>query len=546
MYFYDVSKLHNEEVFIYLRKSRSDDPSLTVEEVLEKHEMRLQEWAEKNINGRISESNILREVVSGETIADRPRMQELLAKIESHKIKAVLVVEPQRLSRGDLEDAGRIIKMFRYSNTIIITPARIYDLRDEYDRENFERELKEGNRFLEYQKKIMNNGRLHSVAQGNYIGSVAPYGYEKIQIKEGKKKCHTLKINETEAEAVRLAFDMYVNQDMGGVNIANRLNELGFKPRKAAKWEQATIKDMLENYHYIGKVVWNFRKTIKIIEEGEVKTIRPKNVDEFLMYDGKHEAIIPLDLWEAAQAKRGRNHRAKPKTKVRNPLAGLLFCRCGRAMSLRTYKTNGVERSPARLICDDQPHCNTGSVLYEEMLDKVVKVLEECIEDFEIRLINNNEDSVKLHLKLIKRLEAKLVELEKLELAQWEKYTNEDMPRHIFEKLNEKVLTEKDEIQEALCKAKEAIPDPIDYEERIGRFSDALAALRDPEVDALKKNNLLKACIDRIDYSREKPVRIRSTAKRVTVNGRRIRPDGLPTGGNWTSPPIEMNVSLRL
>ena len=169
-----IEGLQPDEVLDYLRKSRTDDPSLTVEEVLSKHETILDEWAERNLGAKVPEENKYREVVSGETIADRPEVQKVLKRIESPKIKAILIVEVQRLSRGDLEDCGRLIKILRYTNTMVITPQKIYDLRDEYDRDAFERELKRGNEFLEYQKKIMQRGTLLSVSQGNYVGSVPP------------------------------------------------------------------------------------------------------------------------------------------------------------------------------------------------------------------------------------------------------------------------------------------------------------------------------------------------------------------------------------
>ena len=84
-----------EEVIAYLRKSRSDDPTLTVEEVLQKHEAILDEWSESHLGGLVPEENKYREVVSGETIDDRPQIKEVLARIESPRIKAVLVVEVQ-------------------------------------------------------------------------------------------------------------------------------------------------------------------------------------------------------------------------------------------------------------------------------------------------------------------------------------------------------------------------------------------------------------------------------------------------------------------
>lgn len=550
MYYREMPKLTPEEVLDYLRKSQSDDPLLTVEEVLAKHETILDEWAEKHLGGKVPEENKYREVVSGETIKDRPEINVVLRRIESPKIKAVKVVEPQRLTRGDLEDIGRLMKLFKHTNTLVITPDRVYDLRDEYDWEAFERELKRGNEYLEYTKKILNRGRLLSVSQGNYIASIPPYGYEKTAFMEGKKKCHSLKIKEDEANIVRMVFDWYVNEDLGRVTIAKRLNELKVPTKTGAAWAQDTIKDMLENVHYIGKVRWNWRKTIQVVEDGEIrKSSRKSKVGEYLVYDGKHDPIISEELFEAARAKQGRNHRAKPNTKVRNPLAGLVFCQCGRAMSMRTYKNpDGTERSPARLLCDNQSYCKTTSCLYDEMIERVCAILEQCIDDFEIRINSNDGDSRKLHANLIKRLETKLVELNKKEINQWEKYSEEGMPKHIFDNLNEKVLREKEEVQQALCKAKQSMPDPIDYEEKLYRFKDALDALQDPEVSAQKKNKLLKACIERIDYSRGKAERMPSQQVRYydKEQKRTRHKSPLQTGANWITPPFELDVKLKV
>ena len=546
MFYQPELDLTPEEILLYLRKSRTDDPMLDVAEILARHETILDEYAERMWKKKIPEENKFREVVSGETIDSRPELLAILKKIESPRIKAILIVEVQRLGRPDLEDIGRLSKLFRYTNTLVITPQKTFDLRNEYDREAFERELMRGNEYLEYTKKIMSRGRLLSVQQGNFIGTKAPYGYDKDIIMEGKKKCHTLKINEAEADVVRMVFDMYVNKDMGRVSIAHHLNELGVPTRTGALWSQDTIKTMLENDHYIGKVRWNWRKTITVVEDGEIKKVRPKTeVGEYLVYEGKQPAIISDELFQAAREKQGKNHRAKPKTKVRNPLAGLLFCQCGRAMSLRTYKSHGGE---PRLLCDNQVYYKTSSCLYSEIIDRVRDTLKQCIKDFEIRIANDDKDSQKLHENLIKRLKAKKEELEKKELSQWEKYSEEEMPKEIFDKLNAKVLKEKEEVQQALCKAYESMPEPIDYEERLLRFKDALEALDDPEVLAEKKNKLLKACIERIDYKREKAVRIKSQQTRYydkELKQTRYK-SPLSTGGNWTNPPIELDIKLRV
>ena len=542
MYNYiDYTQFKADEILVYLRKSRSDDPLLSVEEVLARHEAMLDEWAEKYLGEKIPEKNKFREVVSGETIADRPEIQTILKKIESPKIKAVLIVEVQRLSRGDLEDAGRIIKLFRFTNTLVITPQKTYDLHDEYDRDAFERELKRGNEFLEYTKKIMGRGKTLSVSQGNFIGSVPPYGYEKAWVIEGKRKCPTLAIKEDEANVVRMIFDMYVNKDMGTPNIGHALDALHIPPPKGKHWSQATIKDILSNVHYIGKVKWNWRKTVPVVEDSEVIKTRPRK-GEYLTFDGKHEAIISEELFQAAQEKKGKNPRNKKTTNVRNPLSGLIYCKCGRAMQMKHYKQGAKEY--LSYACYDQVHCGSGSCTYDVMINAVSDILRRSIADFEILIKNDSGDSVKIHENLIKTLEKKLKDINARELAQWEAQSNPDasmrMPQDIFRQLNEKLKKEKEEVQEALHNAYETIPQSVDYVEKVKTFREALNALLDPEKDAKEKNRLLKDCIERIDYSREKPERIRRE-KGIKKGEQFDSP-----GGRWTNPEIELEVKLKV
>lgn len=546
--------LQPDEILDYLRKSRADDPTLTVEEVLARHEAILDEWVERNLGAPIPEENKYREVVSGETIADRPEIQKVLKRIESPKIKAILIVEVQRLSRGDLEDCGRLIKLLRYTNTLVITPQKIYDLRDEYDRDMFERELKRGNEFLEYTKKIMNRGKLRSISEGNYIASIPPYGYDKVWVTEGKRKCPSLSPNKEEAPIVQLIFDMYTNKNIGMTTICKHLDSIGAKPLKGDHWSVHALKDMLTNVHYIGKIKWNWTKTVTIVENGEIKKTRPRSqIGEYLMYEGRHEAIITEELFYATQKKLGMNPRIRKNMGIRNPLAGLIYCQCGRAMSLRIYKNkDGSERNVPRLLCDGQTHCHTSSCTYDEMLEMVKGVLTQCIEDYEHRIKSNTSDSMKLHEKLLKNLEKKMQDLEAREIAQWEAQSHPDesqrMPPHIFKMLNEKLLKEKEEVKEAMCNARKSMPDPVDYQERLVRFKKAFDALEDPEADAASKNRLLKDCIERIDYNRAKAERVKSQ-KVMYYDKERKRTrtkSPLKTGGNWTAQPIEIDVKLKV
>lgn len=513
----EYPKFYNYETKEYGRKSRIDDPLLSVEETLQKHSEIIDEYAQKYLGGSIPEENKYMEVGSGESLKDRPEITRLLKDIENPAVKAIIVVEVQRLSRGDLEDAGKLIRLLRYTNTYVITPMKIYDLRDEYDRDAFERELKRGNEYLEYFKKIQARGRLASVKAGNYVGSVAPYGFDRIEKYDEKlkKSYFTLIERKDQADTVRMIFNWYCNDDIGVTAICRRLEELGVKTKTGCSiWKPSIIFGILENVHYIGCVRWNWRKTIKIIENQEIKKLRPKaKVDEYLIFEGKHDGIVSEEIFNKAREIKGKRHRTKGNLSLKNPFSGLMYCtKCGSKIGYNTFTRNGVEYAPPKLVCNNQVHCKTGSVDYHEVLEYMCNVLSDCIEDFEVRIENEQDDSVKLHKDLIERLTKQLKDVEQKEIDQWEAQydpnPNKRLPQHIFEKLNKKVLAEKEEITKALNKAKDASPKHIDYKDELIKTTDALNALRDLDLDAKITNQYLKDIIERIEYDRPPIVRI--------------------------------------
>jgi hypothetical protein len=382
-----------------------------------------------------------------------------------------------------------------------------YDLNDERDRDAFERELKRGNEFLEYQKRIMGNGRLLSVENGNYIGTTAPYGYKKVQIREGKKTCPTLEPIPEEVKVVNMIFDMYL-QGMGTVSIGDRLVELGIPASNGGKWGRSTIANILDNIHYVGKVRWNYKKTIKTVKDGRVVKHRP-TADEYLIFPGKHPAIVDEEKFNAVQKKRGAIPRKQKDLKLRNPLAGILRCECGSVMSLLypSRKRSGAPRYSCKMVS----RCNNGSTRMSEVLEYVKIALGQAIEDFKIQVDTGEDNTIKMYEDAVKRMEKRLKELEDLEATQWEKYTLEDMPKHVFDRLNAKVLAEKKEVEAALCAAKDAIPEPVDFSERMATFKTALDMMNDPNADIEKLNAALKKCITKITYSRP-----------ITPNGERV------------------------
>lgn len=501
--FYKDVQISIDEVVIYLRKSQSDEPSMSVEEVLKKHEDILQEFCENEFGQKLPDNQIYREVASGETIDDRPVIQNIMQQMETGLLKGVIVIEPQRFSRGDLQDCGRMVNALRYTNTLAITPQKTYDLNDEYDRKFFEMELTKGSDYLEYYKKIQRRGREASVKRGNYIGSVTPYGYNKLTYEEGKRTCHTLEINPIEADAIKIMVDLYLNKGYGFTKIARALDEYGFKPRKSKHWSPAAIKDIIENPVIIGKIRWNHRKTVKKLSDGEIVKSRPNNKNDCILVDGKHEAIIDEETYNKILDKRGKNPRLRKSEELTNPYAGLLYCgTCGRAMSHKKYKqvktqTDTISQS---MICNNQANCHTRSVMYSAFEAKVIESMTKEIKNFEIKLKNSNGNSKKLHINIIKNLESDLKALNEKDEKQKDYLEDGIYTKAEYLKRNAKLQEQIVKTREALIQARNSTPTEVDYKEKILKFQDCLNALNDPNISAAQKNMILKTCIRKIVY----------------------------------------------
>lgn len=92
-----------EHYCAYLRKSRKDieAESHGEGETLARHEKILNDLANR-LNIKIDK--FYREVVSGETISARPIIQQLLSDVDNGMWAGVLVVEVERLARGNTLD----------------------------------------------------------------------------------------------------------------------------------------------------------------------------------------------------------------------------------------------------------------------------------------------------------------------------------------------------------------------------------------------------------------------------------------------------------
>ena len=340
----DLAKISVEDIIIYLRKSRAELKE-TVEQVLARHERLLQDFAIQTFGEKIPEKNIYREVVSGETIDERIEIKKVFNRLEKENKKGLLVIEPQRISRGTLTDCGRVCDILKYTDTLCITITKTYDLNNKFDKDAFEAQLLQGNKYLEYSKEIMDRGKALSIREGKYIGSTPPFGYGRKALDRG----YMLVKDKEEAPVVETIFNLFVDENLSTVEISHYLNKHQIKPKKKDFWNKDMVRYILKNEVYYGSLTWGKRQVVRKLIDGELNKYRIRS-DDYMLVRGMHEAIVTKEKWDIAQAKIKGHPNSKPGTshELKNPLAGLVFCKkCGYSL-VRCKNTKNKPRKKVR------------------------------------------------------------------------------------------------------------------------------------------------------------------------------------------------------
>ncbi len=370
--------------YAYLRKSREDHIAEKngAEDTLARHEFLIKELAARN---HIQISRWYKEVVSGETISDRPEMLHLLSDIEMTAPDGVLVVEVERLSRGNPQDQGRVMDTFKYSNTLIITPMKIYDLNQESDEEWIDFGLLRSR--MEYRtiKRRMQNGRLTSAMQGKFIGNKTPYGWIREKLKG--EKGYTLIPDPETSQIVKLMYQLVTTGNestgwtpVGTPTVARMLDDMGIPtPRGSAEWECSAISKIIQNPVNIGMVRIGHRKEVKRVVDGVMKKSRPLNHDAVLV-PARWEGIVEKDVYDRACSRFAKYARLGTFVEISNPMAGVVRCKlCGRPMSGRP--------SPKRnmLFCRTR-NCPTVGAYTDLVEERLVASLENFLVDYKLHV----------------------------------------------------------------------------------------------------------------------------------------------------------------
>ena len=345
-------------VALYLRKSREDE---SLEETLARHERMLIDYCKRN---NLIIADTFKEVVTGENLEVRPKARQMLENVSVGMYEGVVVVELERLSRGNVVDQVEITETFKNSKTKIYTLNKVYDLsaEDSFDEDFFEFGLFFSRREYKAIKRRMQRGKLQAQKEGYYTGSHLPYGFSKVR---GDRGCVLVPNEET--KVVQLIFNKYVYEGYTISQLAEYLNSNKIKPAKAEAWEKVGIRKLLKNKVYLGYIYVG----------------SSKNRTNAKVYEGKHEAIIDEETFNKAQEKL---IISTPRTKfgrgLTNPLASLIYCsNCGYAM----VKT-------AEYIKCIRYGCKTSSAYMEVVEKKIIEELKEELANFNYFLDNYSEE----------------------------------------------------------------------------------------------------------------------------------------------------------
>ena len=401
-----VTMIGSKPWIMYLRKSRfdSDFDEATIKETLARHRKELEATAKRY---NIVIGIVLEEVVSGESLFERPRMLEALELLNAGEYAGVLCTDLDRLSRGNSMDSGYIMQVFKINNSLIATPDKVYDLNDDNDEQQTDFKFL----FSRFEYKTINKrlvkGREASVSEGKYIGSTAPYGYEIYKLPGIKG--NSLKVVPEQAKVVQLIFDLYTEHGMGYGKICVELDRLGIQASHPIKrFDRHVIERILKNPVYVGKIRYKFKPTQRVISDGKIKKKRVRNRENYELHEGLHEPIISEEQWNKVQEARQNNLPVTVNRELCNPFSRIVKCgKCGRTIVRRTTSQHPVKY---RLSCPNRD-CDNRSIFLEPFEAAVLIEMKKWLKDYIVQIDSGVSSTDTTYIDLLAVTEKQLSDL---------------------------------------------------------------------------------------------------------------------------------------
>lgn len=417
--------------------------------------------------------------ISGRSAEKRPGFQQMIAtaKEKPRPFTCILVWKFSRFARNQEESVvyksllrkENGIDVISISEPIMEGPfggliERIIEWFDAFYSANLGTEVRRG---------------MNERARRGLPVSGAPLGYI---LKE-----KALTIEPGEAETVRMIYRDFLS-GTPIIAIAKKLNALGIKTKRGGIWENRTVRYILTNPVYTGKIRW--------CENGANDYHNSQRLEGSFEVDGAHEAIISPEDFQAAQAKFGeylrryKGNSSKAQTQaVSHMLQGLVKCgSCGRTM---TNTGTGMN-------CSGYVHgkCTVSHFITREKLEALA--LDAIITQFGT-LEFQVERRTPLHAKDEERLLRQRLKKEEEILRRCKEAYAAGVDSL------EEYRANKQESLERIAALKEklsgsAFLPPVDKKAFADAHREAVRSLSDASLSPQEKNSILRSFVDRIIY----------------------------------------------
>ena len=442
---------------------------------IDEQERLLMSWAEKN-NYEVYKCYSDRGI-SGKDIKNRPALKELLKDAEEKKFDMVISWKINRISRK-LADVLKIVDILEKNDITFKSYSEPFETDTPAGKMQFQMMALIG----EFERgTIAQNVKMGMCAKakaGEWCGGrVLGYDLIPVENQEGAKRRKTkLTINEIEARSVRLIFNEYSN-GKGYKAITNQLNKLGYKTKKGNDFSVGSIREILTNPVYIGKVRYNVR------QNWSEKRRRNINANPIIT-DGVHEPIIDEVLWDKVQAimesKKGKPSRIYDGE---YPLTGILRCpKCGAGMviSRTTNKlADGTKKRIAYYCCGAWKNkgtsvCNSNTIRVDKANEYVFNKISELLSNEKmVKSIVNNINKER-HKKInpakkeLERIDKELEKIDRKKTKLFEAYEEEVISKEEFkerkDELNKRAKSLQEEKEPLLVTLSDDVSEEIPYE----------------------------------------------------------------------------------
>lgn len=415
--------------------------------------------------------------ISGKAINNRPALKELLKDAEEKKFDMVLVWKINRISRR-LTHVLEIAEILERNNITFKSYSEPFETDTPAGKMQFQMMALVG----EFERgTIAQNVKMGMCAKakaGEWCGGqVLGYDLVPLEKQQGAKRTKTaLTINEREAESVILIFNEYAN-GKGYKAITNQLNKLGYKTKKGNNFSVVSIRNILTNPVYIGKIRYNVR------QNWSEKRRRNINTNPIIT-DGVHEAIIDEKLWDKVQAilesKKGKPSRIYDGE---YPLTGILRCpKCGAGMviSRTTNKlADGTKKRIAYYCCGAWKNkgtnvCNSNTIRVDKANEYVFTKISELLSNEKMveTIVNNinKERHKKINpaKKELERIDKVLEKIDRKKTKLFEAYEEELISKEEFkerkDELNKRAKSLQEEKEPFLVTLSDDVSEEIPYE----------------------------------------------------------------------------------